>query len=284
MRAFVRLIIAIVNVIVAFIMTTACTEELDFEYDSVAPMINIEAKVSASGSRVVVTTSRDVTDPSHDHYVDDAQISLLCPDGKSILLQPAGNGEYVADGIDAFEGGVYAFSAQIGEQTFVAFDTMGIAPQNIKYDFIWEKVMGMDYVSLRYGLTVPSDSLSFYMTQVYRNGAPYKWEVFNSYTRDEDMKIKGRCICFSTDDVEGKENSRPQDVIHDGDLVEIYISGISRRTYDYMAALANSGSTCANPKWQYSGGDALGFFSALGEVKLAPITFNIKNVGTEWDY
>lgn len=284
MRVIVKFIIAIVDMFVLLFMTTSCTEELDFEYDSVAPMVNIEASVSASGSRVIVTTSRDVTDPSHEHYIDDANISLLCPDGKSVTLSPAGNGEYVANDVTALEGGVYSFSAQIGEQTFVAFDTMGIAPSNIKYDFVWEEIMGADYVSLRYGLTAPCDSLVYYMTQVFRNGKPYKWEVFNSYTRDKDLKVKGRCICFCTDDMAGKENSRPQDVIHDGDIIEISISGISRRQYEYMASLANSGSTCANPKWQYSGGTALGSFSAKGEVKLGPITFSIKDVHTEWDY
>lgn len=258
------------------LLTAACSDEIDFDYDSISPLPVIEAYVEGGGVRVSITTTRDVTDSARNHYVSDAQVLLTGPGGAEYSVPYVGDGIYSRSGVSCVAGGVYTLSVGIGGETYVATDTMAMAPEVRKSGFMWEEFIGNDIVSYRYTVMTPADSLTYYVLTMKVNGKAYNWKDFSNYSAYDGL-IEGRLICFSRDDLEGKDDSSPEDVIHDGDKVEVSIAGISRRASDYYAALDLSGSTNANPAWSFSG-RALGIFAARSVVRLPDVTFSIADV------
>lgn len=261
------------------LLAAGCSDEIDFDYDSISPLPVIEAYVEGGGVRVSITTTRDVTDSARNHYVTDAEVLLTGPGGVEYAVPYVGDGVYSRSGVSCQEGGLYTLSVGIDGETFVATDTMAMAPQVKNARFMWEEFIGNDIVSYRYSVMTPADSLTYYVLSMKVNGKAYNWKDFSNYSAYDGL-IEGRVMCFSRDDLEGKEDSSPEDVIHDGDKVEVSIAGISRRASDYYEALDLSGSTNANPAWSFSG-RALGIFAARSVVRMPVITFNISEVEKE---
>lgn len=263
-------------------LATSCTDEIDFDYSTVDPLPVIEGYVEEGGVKVRVTMSRDVTDSARNHFVDDAVVSLAGPGGASYSVPYVGEGLYMLGGVECVEGGVYSLSVSLGGQTYEASDTMGLAPQEPRGGFFWENIMETDYVSYRFAAMTPTDSLTNYVVALTRGGDAYRWAAFNNYAAYDGL-MDGRLTCFSRDDMEGKKNSHPEDVISDGVKMEVVIAGISRRVSDYYYALLNGDDTCANPDWAFSGGKALGIFAARNVVRLPATEFSLSSVGDEAD-
>lgn len=252
---------------------SACSDEIDFDYNTVEPLPVIEAYVEGGEVWAKVTTTRDVADSTRAHFIDDAEILLTGPGGAEYAVPLVGDGAYRRRGVRCVEGGVYTLSVGIGGETYAATDTMGMAPDVVSGGFTWEEIIQSDVVTYHYVLRTPADSLTNYVITMWRNGQTYRWRSFTNYSA-YDGEIEGRVMCFSRDDLEGKDGSDPDDVIQDGDKVEVSVAGISRRVGDYYEALDKSGSTNANPAWTFSG-RALGVFSARSVVRLPDVAFSI---------
>ncbi len=259
----------------------SCTEDLDFDYHTVAPLPVIEGYVDDGGARVVISRTREVTDSARNHYVDDARVTVTDPDGRSVALESEGRGVYTSAALRPREGQVYSLSVTFDGRTFEASDTVGVAPADPVGAFVWERVMGQDCVSFRFAVMTPPDSMTYYVTAMLRNGEVYRWGTFNSYTQ-EDGYVDGRYLCFNTDDMEGKKGSSPENVLHDGDRIEVYFAGVTKKSYEYFMALDMSGSTCANPSWAFKG-QALGVFAARNVARMRPFTFHTDSVLTSLD-
>lgn len=260
----------------------ACTDEISFDYHTVEPLPVIEGYVEDGGVNVLVTMSRDVTDSSRNHFVDDAVVSLAGPGGREYSVPAMGEGRYSLQGVECVTGGVYTLSVSFDGQTYVASDTMASEPVAPRGGFVWEEIMETDYVSYRFAAMTPTDRYSEYVVFIKRNGIPYSWSSFNNYAAYDGL-MDGRIMCFSKDDIDRKKDSHPEDVIHDGDKMEIAIAAVSRRVGDYYAALETGEDTNANPAWAFSGGKALGVFAARNVVKLPSVTFSIDGVASDID-
>lgn len=275
-----QIIIIIVYILIA--ASTACTDEISFDYSSVEPLPVIEGYVQEGGVVVLVTTTRDVTDSSRNHFVDDAVVRLAGPGGREYEVPYGGCGRYSLQGVDCVEGGVYTLSVTIGGQTYTASDTMAMASVGPRGCFVWEEIMETDYVSYRFAAMTPVDSLTNYVVSITRNGDSYIWAPFNNYAAYDGL-MDGRLTCFSRDDVDGKKNSHPEDVIQDGDEVEVLIAGVSRRAGTYYYELMAGGETSANPGWTFSGGKALGIFAARNVVRMPAEIFRLDKVAESFD-
>lgn len=266
----------IILLMLFILLLCSCTEELDFDYHTVGSLPVIEGYVDDGGARVVISRTRDVADSARDHFVDDALVTVTGPDGHAVALEHEGRGVYSSAALRPREGQVYSLSVTFDGQTFEASDTVGVAPGSPVGAFVWEKVMEQDCVSFRFAVMTPPDSMTYYVTAMLRNGEVYRWGTFNSYTR-EDGYVDARYLCFNTDDMKGKKGSSPENVLHDGDLIEVYFAGVTKKSYEYFMALDMSGSTCANPSWAFNG-RALGVFAARNMAQMQPITFYIDSV------
>lgn len=258
-------------------LATGCSDEIDFDYNSLAePLPVIEAYVENGAVSVSITTTRDVADSARNHYVEDARVSLTGARGETYDVPYTGQGTYSAGGVACTEGGVYSLSVTIGGETFTATDTMGIAPRVRSYGFKWEEIIQSDRVTYHYDLLTPADSLANYVILMQRNSRTYKWKSFSNRSA-YDGELDGRIMCFSQDDLDSDDDDDKDDVIWDGDVVDVLIAGVSRRVGNYYDELNLSGSTNANPEWSFSG-RALGIFAARSVVRLPSITFALSDV------
>lgn len=274
--------ILILFILLMLALATSCTDEIDFDYSTVEPLPVIEGYVEEGGVRVSVTMSRDVTDSSRNHFVEDAEVRLAGPGGAVYSVPYVGQGMYRREGVECVEGGVYSLSVSLGGRTYEASDTMAMKPEDPRGGFFWEDIMETDYVSYRFAAMTPTDSLTHYVASLTRGGKAYRWSAFNNYAAYDGL-MDGRLTCFSRDDMDGKKNSHPEDVVRDGEAMEFVIAGVSRRASDYYEALLNGDDTCANPDWAFSGGKALGIFAARNVVRLHVTRFSLGSVGDEAD-
>lgn len=280
MRSFILFLAGLL----AALFFVSCTKELDFAYGSVAPIPVIEAYASSDGVRVCLTRSREVEDTSRNHFVDGANIAIFGPDGRETRLSYDGSGVYVAPDAVFAPGEVCSLRVESEDGVFVASDTMALPPLGADVSFTWDDILGSETVSMRFGLMTPADSTAYYALVVRRNGEVYNWGVLNNVTR-HDGYIEGGILCFNRDDLEGKDQAgnkaRPEIVIHDGDRVDVAFVGLSKRSYDYLAALSLSASTSANPRGVFTG-DALGLFAAVGVLRVPTIVFSIDSLPVNW--
>lgn len=274
--------ILILFIFLMLALATACTDEIDFDYSTVEPLPVIEGYVEEGGVKVSVTMTRDVTDSSRNHFVEDAEVRLAGPGGAVYSVPYVGRGMYRREGVECVEGGVYSLSVSLGGRTYEASDTMAMKPEDPRGGFFWEDIMETDYVSYRFAAMTPADSLTHYVVSLTRGGKAYRWSAFNNYAAYDGL-MDGRLTCFSRDDMDGKKDSHPEDVVRDGEAMEFVIAGISRRVGDYYEALLNGDDTCANPDWAFSGGKALGIFAARNVVRLPVTMFSLDSVGDEAD-
>lgn len=270
--------------LLAALLSVSCTKELDFDYGSVAPVPVIEAYASSEGVRVCLTRSREVEDSSRNHFVDGANVAIFGADGIETRLDYAGSGLYVAPDAVFAPGEVCSLRVESEDGVFLASDTMALPPLDAELSFTWDDIMGSETVAMRFGLMTPADSTAYYALVVVRNGEVYNWAVFNNVTRHGGY-IEGGILCFNREDLEGKDQAgnkaRPEIVIHDGDKVDVCFAGLSKRSYDYLAALSLSSSTGANPRAVFSG-DALGLFAAVGVLRLPTIVFSLDSLPSGW--
>lgn len=280
MRSFILFLAGLL----ASLFHVSCTKELDFDYGSVAPIPVIEAYASSEGVRVCLTRSREVEDSSRNHFVAGARVAIFGSDGSETRLDYAGSGVYVAPSAVFAPGEVCSLRVESDDGVFVSSDTMALPPIDAEVSFTWDDIMGSETVSMRFGLMTPADSTAYFAVVVTRNGEVYNWGVFNNVTR-HGGHVEGGILCFNREDLEGKDQAgnkaRPEIVIHDGDRVDVCFVGLSKRSYDYLAALSLSSSTGANPRGVFSG-DALGLFAAVGVLRVPTIVFSLDSLPAGW--
>ena len=89
------------KLIYAFLLSlalTACEKEIPVDYRQVEPLYVAEAMMSQEGTKVVVSTTQDVTDNSRNgHYIDNATVVLSSKkDDYSETLKFSRNGTYTS--------------------------------------------------------------------------------------------------------------------------------------------------------------------------------------------
>ncbi len=261
MRLFWFSIISLLSVAAA-----SCSDEISFDYNSVEAVPVIEGYVTPAGASVRLSLSRDMADSAHTHTIDDAAVAIIRPDGSSVDLPLTSAGTYTSADISGEAGDIFGIKVIRGGVAYEATDTMGIAPADLSGYFSREKIMTSDRITFRYSFVAPRDTLTCYVAILKRNGEMYKWGTKNSNSQYEDGTVEGRFTCFKEDDIDDED--KQDDVLREGDIMTFSLAGVSRQTYDYLSALNGSSSTNANPDWAFSGGMALGFFSAWNVVEI----------------
>ena len=116
------------NLIYAFLLSlalTACEKEIPVDYRQVEPLYVAEAMMSQEGTKVVVSTTQDVTDNSRNgHYIDNATVVLSSKkDDYSETLKLNRNGIYTSTW-KAKPGYTYDIDIEINGKHFTSSSTM----------------------------------------------------------------------------------------------------------------------------------------------------------------
>lgn len=250
-------------------LLTACEKEIDLGYRSVDPLYVVEGRITDEVTEVLVTLTRDMYDGSAPAPQDSAGVTVTSGGGDIYPLTFHADGYYRAAGLTGTVGENYTLSVSIGEEVFTSESVMhGAAPLGEFY-FQWLKVMGQKFVILTFSFDEIAGQENYYCYRIYRNGQVYRWNVMHD--RGNDGKtITLDVVCMTEKMAEDNKEDDWDDILYEGDRIEIELQSIDKRTYDYLYSVGLSDTASTNPIDNFTGG-CLGYFAAYSVSRAATV-------------
>ena len=244
----------------AFLLTlalTACEKEIPVDYRQVEPLYVAEATMSQEGTKVVVSTTQNVTDNSRNgHIIDNATVVLSSKkDDYSETLKYNKNGTYTSTW-KAKPGYTYDIDIEIDGKHFTSSSTMQDAPVMKSFRFVWKKMLSEKILFGDLHIEDTKDKRSYYFMHIYRNGVGYRWAVMND-DKDPNGDLQQLFQCTTERDMDKGDS----DALQDGDNIKLEIRSIDKLSYDYLYSMQVMDNAGTNPIANFTGG-CLGYFSA----------------------
>ncbi|MCC8034347.1 MAG: DUF4249 domain-containing protein [Rikenellaceae bacterium] len=248
---------------------TSCEKEIEINYRSVEPLYVVEGRVTNETAEVLVTLTRDMDDGSLPAAQNDAEIILTSSDGSNHRLVYGPDGYYRAAGLTGTVGENYTLSVWVGGGNFYSESTMHDGAGIDDLYFQWLKVMGQKFVILTFSFRDIPDQENYYCYRVWRNGKNYRWNVLHDRGND-GREITLDIVCMTEKMADENKKDDWDDILYEGDQIEIELQSIDRRTYDYLFSLGLGGSANTNPIDNFTGG-CLGYFAAYSTCRSATV-------------
>ncbi len=241
----------------------ACEKEIPIDYRSVDARYVAEAVINQYGTKVMLTTTQDVTDNSSDsHIVSGATIVITCQsDGSQDTLKYVGKGNYTANMIGV-AGLDYQIDIVLDDHHFMSTSTMQQSPVVNSVRFVWKKMLSERMLFIDLHLQDIPDENNYYFMHVYRNNVGYRWAVMkDDKNRNGDLQQLFQC-CTQREMDDGDS-----DALKEGDRIRIEVRAIDRRSYDYLYSMQVMDNAGTNPIANFTGG-CLGYFSAYHYINI----------------
>lgn len=250
----------------ASLFLTACEKEIDFDYNSIDPLYVIEGRITNETTEVIITQTRDMENGVKGSGLDNALVTITASDGLAETLQYQSDGYYRSlNGLTGEFGKTYSLSVSIGENEFTSYSEMN---GEVKIDstyFYWMEAMGDKYLFFRIRFEDRKEEENYYCYRIYRNGEIYAWDIGRDKGNDGEI-IEENFMCMTEKTAQDNKQEDWDEILYEGDRIELEIQTIDRQTYDYLNSLAMSEDASANPISNFMGG-ALGYFSAYTAVR-----------------
>ncbi|MCD8186565.1 MAG: DUF4249 domain-containing protein [Rikenellaceae bacterium] len=247
----------------------ACEKEIGIDYRSVTPLYVVEGRITNETTEVLVTLTRDMEDGGEALPQDQALVSLTTGSGDRYDLPCDSGGFYRATGLRGTAGETYTLTVEADGARFVSRSTMpGPAPIQEPF-FQWLKVMGQKFVILTFSFEDLPDQENYYCYRVFRNGENYRWNVLHDRGND-GQTITLDLVCMTEKMASENKEEDWDDILYEGDRIEIELQTIDQRTYDYLFSVGLSSSANTNPIDNFSGG-CLGYFAAYSSSRTATV-------------
>ncbi len=256
----------IVLVSVVVLLLTACEKEIDLGYRSIDPVYVVEGRVTNETTEVLITRTRDMEDGEITAGISQATVTLAKGNGLPETLRYDDDGYFRPLSLWTGEPGItYSLQVVIGENEFTSQSVMH---GNVTIDelyFRWLKVMNERVLFCTFTFTDRPGEDNYYCYRMYRNGENYKWNVFHDRGSDGELIVKD-LTCMTEQMAKDNKEEDWEDILYEGDVIEIELQTIDRRTYDYLYSVGLSERTSANPISNFNGG-CLGYFSAYSTTR-----------------
>jgi hypothetical protein len=247
---------------------SACQKEIEIDYRSVAPLHVIEASLSDEKAEVIITSTRPMEDSVRSAGIGGAVVTISYGD-TSRVLEHKGSGVY-ASAFTGVPGTSYTLGVQIGERYYQSVSVMQRRAAILSGEFSWLPIG--DNRILIYELMVEDikGEDNYFCYRMYRNGRIYRWHTFSD-RGNKDGVIPVAITCFSERELDDPQEYRDE-ILFDGDRIEIEVISIDRTAYDYLYSLNMTGRMAANPVENFTGG-ALGYFAAYSISRMPEFFF-----------
>ena len=198
-----------------------------------------------------------MNEPMDRTLLTDASVSLTdVTTGESYVLSPDNDG-YFYNEISGIPGHTYRLVIKRDGKVYQAETTMYPPAEFVSLDFNWIK-MPYDYVAvLQARFEDSSDEDDYYWIKVYRNGEIYRWSEMS-----DSGDVDGVLTYVTMTSRKDTDKEDDDEVLFDGDIVTVSVSGISREMNDYLEALGND----SNGPAMFTGDKCLGYFLASSPV------------------
>lgn len=254
--------------LIASVVMCACEKTLDLKYDSMEPILVIDAQVSTSGIKARMSYSKDVKNNDVEHESSATAVTVNGDDGSSVALSYDVQGWYRAPAGAVGKPGVnYTFSAVVEGKTYVAESRMprAVAIDSVVYRDI--KIMGEDhrFACIYFQDTPGEDNYYYYLMYVNQEEegeSPYEWDIMDDENED-GKQIMALINCSEEEEGAGMNG---KDKLEAGDKVRIEFRVVDEFTYKYLTAVRVANPfRPGNPPASYSE-TCLGYFSAFAEI------------------
>ncbi len=248
---------------------TACEKEIEIGYRSVDPIHVVEGRITNEVAEVLITLTRDMDDGSGPTPQDNATVTLTTENGDHFRLAFGTDGYYRAEGLTGTVGENYTLKVTVGEKEFTSESRMHDAAGTDELYFQWLKVMGQRFVIMTFSFRDIPDEENYYCYRIYRNGENYRWNVMHDRGNDgKDITVD--IVCMTEKMAEDNKEDDWDDILYEGDVIEIELQTIDKRTYDYLFSVGLSDTAGTNPIDNFTGG-CLGYFAAYSTSRIHTI-------------
>ena len=280
----------IIYIILAMMVLTACTKEIDFDFHEVEPMVVIEGRVTNEGTSVVVAQTRSVTDSVRSHCLPGAVVTITTDDTTATLPYNDASDSYRSS-LTGVAGKTYQLSVDFEGHHYEATSYMPASAPILSTDFFWMSMMDERMLVYELWAVDPDPSeRSHYWYRIDRVShhphfdnktsiGPYHWGVLDDRGCPPG-KVFIDMICASEKEMDKDEEEDWKYILYDGDTITCQLMTIAPTIYDYFRALRAGQSGGANPHSNITGG-CLGYFQAGSITHTDTIVFNRNNV-QEW--
>lgn len=234
---------------------SSCEKEIDFEYHDIPEQQVIEGVLTQEGVSVSLTRTIPTDEPFNNLTVTDATVGITdITDGQAYSLTANDNGIFTLEGFAGITGHKYELTVTVGNDTYTSTSRMLPKSEIVSAEFNWIKMPYDDVAILKVEFTEDEDLYTNYWLKVYRNGVIYDWQAIKSYNSVNGL-VSG-LMMTSRRDVDAEDDD---EVLRDGDVIDIEVMPISQTMGDYLNSLNNGDY---NGNRMFDGADCLGYFLA----------------------
>lgn len=250
--------------VAAAALLTSCEKELDFHYHDIDPQLVIEGSLTADGARVVLNNTTPMDEPMDLTPLTDAEVSITdLNTGDIHALEPDEQGIFTND-IPGVAGHDYRLTVLRDGKTYISECKMRPGVEITGLRFEWLDMMGDKMAMLTVEFTDNTATDDYYWVRCYRNGEYYSWTVKNDY-----VGMNGIVSHTFTTTHQDLKDENDRQALHDGDVMTVTVTPISKDMVDYLSALSND----SNGQPMFNGNQCLGYFLA-GAVASSDIVFH----------
>ena len=272
-----RLIYGILTLAAATLLT-ACTKDLDIDYNEIDPIYVIEGQITDSPARVLLTKTRNMNDSVHSKGIDAGRMVLSDDLGRYETLVFGDDGYYHSpSGWCGEDGRTYTLTATIDGKEYKSSSTMRPKVTLDSISLFWATSSGMKMLLMKYMFTYPkSDEPSYTYFFVTKNGNFYRSNPTKQINLD--VRQSSAMVGCTTEKVMEENEPEKQDVIlHEGDKLHCELWTIDRGVYDYFFSIKTSQQNASNPISDFAPSGVLGYFSAHHTSSI-DFTFSVKDI------
>lgn len=271
-------------------LASACTKEIDFDFQNDEPAVVIEGKVTNQGRWVVISRSRSVTDSVHTRCLPGASVMITCGDSTTVLDYDVAKDCYYSD-IPGVPGQTYRMLVEFEGKQYVATATMQGEAPIVSSEFYWLTMVGERVLFYEmWAKDLEPDVRNYYMIRIKRQSHHphfegkhysdlYGWDVFDDRGCPPGMLfIDWAMVSEQVMDDDKKDDWKQ--IVYDGDSISVELMTVDHQVYNYLNELRSGQNNGVNPRSNISGG-CLGYFAAGTVTRTAPVVFRRNDV-SEW--
>lgn len=247
----------------------SCEKEIDFKYHDIPAEPVIEGLLTEEGVSVRLTQTVATDEPFSPALTAGAEVTVTdLTEGLEYRLTPDSASVFTSETLRGIPGHTYSLTVRKDDRSYTCESTMLEAVKIVSAEFNWITMPYDDVAILKVMFTPSADPLTCYWMRVYRNGEVYEWQGIDG--RNVEDLVTGMMMTSRRDIDEEDEN----DVLREGDVVDIEVMQISRLMYDYLNSLNNGDY---NGLRLFSGSSCLGYFLAA-PVAVTSIIYDPANI------
>lgn len=237
------------------LLFASCEKEIDFTYHDIPRQQVIEGLLTQEGVSVRLTKTVPTDEPFTGATVTDATVSIRDLDTDKLhTLLPGEDGSFTLGGLTGETGHTYELTVTIGDESYRSTSRMLPRVEIMSAEFNWIKMPYDDVAVLKVTFTQDTDPQTQYWLRVYRNGQPYQWQAIESRNAVDGL-VTGMMMTSRRDITEEDDD----EVLKEGDIVDIEVLPVSRTMGDYLNSLNNGDY---NGNIMFTGSYSLGYFLA----------------------